>query len=160
MRALAVVSLSAIALVAFAPSARAQTANEDFLFGLISDARADRDVPELSEHNFILGEAREHSDDMAARNSMGHFGFDGRAQRIQNADNGISYICENVAYARGYASDRRALKVIFNAWKRSAGHRRCMLDQNGHRTRSAAVGLTKRGNTWWATFITAQDRNP
>jgi uncharacterized protein YkwD len=161
VRGLGVGLVAALVVSVIAPRASAQTTNEDFLFGLINAKRAAKDKPVLTEHPDILIEVRAHSDDMAQQGVMGHFGFEDRVRRIRAADSGIdNYVCENVAFARGFSSDQLALRVIFKSWRRSIEHKRCMFDMNGFRTRSAAVGLTKSGDTWWATFITAQDSTP
>lgn len=147
-----------ISLALLVPPAFAASSDEAYLFGLINAKRTAREIGTLTEHEAILHEARAHSEDMAARSEMGHFGFDGRVARIRSADSGIGFVCENVAYASGYGSDETALRAIFRGWRGSLPHRECMFDQDGYHTRSAAVGLAKSGSTWWATFITAQDK--
>lgn len=144
-------------LALLVPPAFAASADEGYLLGLINAKRTAREIGTLSEHEASLREARAHSEDMAARGEMGHFGFDDRVARIRAADSGIGFVCENVAYASGYGSDETALRAIFRGWRSSPPHRECMFDQDGYHTRSAAVGLAKSGSTWWATFITAQD---
>ena len=160
-RVLATVVLALVVFGATAPPASAQTAPENYLFKLINDRRAAMGKVRLKEHPAILYQARKHSSNMAAANRMSHDGFSTRVSAIRAADSGIrGYICENVAWARGYADDAAALRAIYNGWRASDGHNRCMLDLNGYRTRSAAVGLKKSGTTVWATFITAQDSTP
>jgi uncharacterized protein YkwD len=161
IRLSAVAALCAVVVAAFPGSAAAGTADEDFLFGLINTKRAAKGKKVLVEHGAILEQARRHSARMASSNTLGHFGFNKRVNRIRAADDGINGgVCENVAYARGYGSAEEALRVIFVGWRRSAGHNHCMLDKLGYNSESAALGLKKSGSTWWATFITAHDSNP
>ncbi len=161
MRGLVVGLVAALLVSIVAPAASAQTTDENYLFDLINTKRDAKGKQVLTEHASILREARAHSIDMADRGAIGHAGFDQRVNAIRADDGGIDgYICENVAYASGQGSAEAALRVIFKGWRRSKeGHRECLFDL-GNRTQSAALGLEKRGNTWWATFITAKDSSP
>jgi uncharacterized protein YkwD len=161
IRAAAVAALCVVCLGAFPGPASAGTTNESYLFSLINKGRQARGKKVLKEHAIILRETRAHSNDMAATNTLGHFGFSGRVSRIRAADGGINAgVCENVAYARGYASAQDALRVIYSGWRQSSGHYKCMFDKLGWSSESAAIGLTHSGSTWWATFIAGHDSNP
>jgi hypothetical protein len=135
------------------------------LFGKINNKRAAIGKVREREHTFIRGQAETHSNDMAASNSLNHNGFNARVTAIRNNDAGIKnsgdgWICENVAVVSGYSSADQAMATIFSLWMKSDPHRKCMLDQEGHPTQSAAIGIAQKGQTWWATYIAAHDKTP
>jgi uncharacterized protein YkwD len=138
---------------------------ETSLFGQIDTYRGNNGKGTLTLHNFILALAEGHSRAMAKRNLLSHFGFARRVSRIYANDAGIKnqFLCENVAFVRNPAiNSLGAATAIFNGWQASQPHNKCMLDinRNSVTTQSAAVGVVRRGSTWWATFITAHDTTP
>ena len=132
------------------------------VFSKINDKRASLSKGQLTEHPFMRSKAEAHSDAMARRHQLGHFGFSRRVQAIEANDSGIKdWICENVAYVSGSGiGAAQAASMLYNGWLNSPPHRKCMLDQEGHTTQSAGIGVTHAGNTWWATFIGAHDNTP
>ena len=143
------------AVIGAAGPSAAGTAFEDELLAKINRGRVNRGKVALVESATILTEARAHSLWMSTH-LLSHNGFTGRVTRIRAADGGIGYVCENVAYASGY-SDADAMKVLYRSWLNSPPHKKCMFKGV---VDEAAVGLQKVGNTWWATFIAADDASP
>jgi uncharacterized protein YkwD len=132
------------------------------VFSKINNRRAGLGPSREIEDAFIRSQAEQHSDAMARRGLLGHFGFTKRVAAIEANDSGIrSWICENVAYVSGSSiSATQAASMIFHGWMNSPPHRKCMLDEDGATTQSAGIGITHAGNTWWATFIAAHDTTP
>ena len=91
---------------------------------LINAVRQSNDLQILGWNDVIAEEARNHSLRMASgRVSVGHDGFDGRAESLSNTVGWIS-IGENVAYNQGYADP---VAVAVDGWLKSDGHRRNIL---------------------------------
>jgi uncharacterized protein YkwD len=156
--------LAALAFVATtAGPARANTALEQSLeaklLSIINSKRAERGLPKLKLHSYARYEAIKHSTYMS-RYGMSHDGFNGRWRRIKEHDSGVRSMCENVAYARNFASADAAAAAMYKNWYNSSSHYKCMFDRFGFTTRSGAVGIDKVGDTWWATFEAAQDSTP
>ncbi len=155
-------AITSLCVVFAAPPAMAVTSAERSaelsLLSKINNKRVATGRQSVIEHSFILELAEKHSAAMARRNKLGHYGFNDRVSALRANDAGINgYICENVAYARGYSSSSQAMRIIFRGWMQSSGHRACMLHGD---TQSAAVGIKLRGSTWWATYIAAHDSTP
>lgn len=159
---LTLVFLSVVARPASATVSSEERTVETSVFSKINTKRSSLGKGTLNEHAFMRTKAEAHSDAMARRNVLGHFGFSRRVQSIEANDSGIrSWICENVAYVSGSGiGAAQAASMLYDGWLNSPPHRKCMLDQEGHTTQSAGIGITHAGNTWWATFIAAHDTTP
>lgn len=156
-----------LAMVAFvAPQAGAVTTTErtaeTYLLGLVNKDRTGARIGSLKEHAYIRGQSEAHSSDMLARKTMDHTGFSQRVANIRAHDSGMKYsgVCENVAAASNYSDYGAAMRAINTAWLASTDHHKCMLDQLGWSSQSAAVGVRFDGKTYWVTFITGHDTNP
>lgn len=155
---------AAIALcLPLTPRASGVTTDEiaDALFRKINNKRAKlHDLPRTDEWNVIVGEATEHSEYQAQQGEISHDGFNGRANRIRNAGNGINGVCENVAFVSGVTDLKAIVRIFYRGWDRSPPHHRCLFDQD-FRTTWAGVGVARRGSsTFYATYIGAQDSSP
>jgi uncharacterized protein YkwD len=158
---LAVVA-AAVAVAATAPDATALTEDEvaDALFRKINNKRANvHGLERLKEWSVIVGEAAAHSAEQARRGQISHDGFQGRANRIRAAGAGINGVCENVAFVRGVTALKDIVRIFYRGWDRSRDHHACMFDELFNAT-WAGVGVVRTGDTWYATFIEAQDGSP
>ncbi len=166
MKRFAVAVAIAVSLVVVRPADAAVTRSErrveNSIFAMINNQRTGGGLGAEHLHTFARRLAEGHSAAMARRGVLGHFGFTRRVNRLRANDSGINgFVCENVAYVSGSSITRtQAASMIFNGWMNSPPHRKCMLDQEGGTTQSAAVGIKHAGNTWWATYIAAHDTSP
>lgn len=155
-----------LSTVGFLPEAHAAISvhkkAEQVLLKRINKARANRGLDRLRLHAYIRREVRGHSRDMSREGFFSHRGFQGRANRITRRDPGINgAMCENIAWASGYTNFREVVGVFFRGWLNSTPHRKCLFDvtvKSG--TDSAGIGIVRRGNTWHATYIAANDKTP
>jgi uncharacterized protein YkwD len=161
-RALAVVMVGFVLAAGFAPSASAITDAEvaAALFKKINNKRVKLHSLERSqEWSVIVREATDHSAFQLQQGKISHEGFQGRADRIQKAGNGINGVCENVAFISGVSDLKSIVRIFYRGWDRSPGHHDCMFDAK-FRTTWAGVGIAHRGSTWYATYIAAEDSSP
>ncbi len=154
-----------LAVVAFAlltPAvARAQPSMESEVFAKINAARSKK----LIFHSGVHSVAWQHSADMSSAGGLNH---DNADARISNAapdpaegngapDDGYGHDwCENVTYVN-FGTEAEAAGRIYEAWRRSGAHQRCMQDTT---LNTGAVGIYYDGTTWWATFIAYIDHTP
>lgn len=138
-----------------------ETRAERIILKKINVYRVDRGLAPLVRHEFMSKEARKHSNYMANQGKLSHDGFSSRKSRIASNDAGIdpAKICENTASAQGYDNPGPVAKKVVRAWKKSGSKRRCLLDVD-FATHSAGVGVEHRGDSWYATFIAANDSTP
>ena len=161
-RVLAVAMAGLVFAAGFAPSASGLTDAEvaAALFKKINNKRVKlHDLNRSSEWSVIVGEATEHSAYQLQRGEISHDGFNGRANRIQNAGSGVGNVCENVAFVSGESDLRRLVAIFYRGWNASPGHHDCMFDAD-FKTIWAGVGVAHRGSTWYATYIAASDSSP
>jgi uncharacterized protein YkwD len=163
MKALIAVAVALALCVPFMPSASGATEEQvaAALFRKINNKRQKaHDLPRTQEWAVIVQEATEHSEYQARQGRISHDGFNGRANRIQNAGTGINGVCENVAFVSGVNDLKTIVRTIYRGWDRSPGHHGCMFDEN-FRTTWAGVGIAHDGSsTWYATYLGAQDASP
>ena len=175
------VCLSATAVM---PRAQAGAARNAALALLdkINDGRTALVTPALLiEDPAITVEAVNHSKFMANKRKISHVGFcdnwtasggcgasDGipnssRAERILAMD-GMTNVCENVAYHSGFTSDPvAAAKRLYKQWKNSPGHYNCMFDAGPGAFQANVAGIAVKKiapSTWYATFLAARDTTP
>lgn len=127
----------------------------------INAYRVKKGLTPLVSHLNITREARRHSNHMADEGELSHDNFDARKAKIVQADPDIddTKICENTASAQGYQQPGPVAKRVWQGWKRVRKLRNCMLDAKFD-THSAGVGVELRGQTWYVTFIAANDSSP
>ena len=165
MRTKGLVALAlALALsVPFMPSASGATEQQvaDALFNKINNKRQKaHNLQRTAEWDVIVQVATEHSQYQARQGEISHDGFNGRANRIQNAGNGINGVCENVAFVSGVTDLKTIVRTFYRGWDRSPPHHKCLFDQD-FRTTWAGVGIARVGSsTWYATYLGAQDSSP
>jgi hypothetical protein len=158
------VLLAAVAVPLLLPGvarAQSQPSMESQVFAKINAARSKK----LIFHGGVHSVAWRHSADMASRGGLSHANADAR---ISNAppdpaeangapDDGYGRDwCENVTYVN-FGTEAEAPGKIYEAWRRSGAHQRCMQDTT---LNTGAVGIYWDGNTWWATFIAYLDHTP
>merc|ERR1712176_549815 len=87
----------------------------------------------------LINAAQMHSDDMASKVFLSHFGSDGSSppQRMTNAGFQYNYYAENVAYGQQTVQD------VMTAWMNSAGHRANILSSS---SKYFGLGLTYSAN--------------
>ena len=162
-KALIAVVVALVVALPSMPHASGVTTDEiaDALFRKINNKRVKlHDLPRTEEWQKIVDEATEHSEYQARQGEISHDGFEGRANRIQNAGNGINGVCENVAFVSGVTDLKTIVRIFYRGWDNSPPHHRCLFDQD-FRTTWAGVGIAKRGSsTWYATYIGAEDSSP
>jgi uncharacterized protein YkwD len=165
MRTKALIALAvALALcVPFMPHASAATEQEvaEALFRKINNKRAKiHSLARTNEWTVIVDEATDHSEYQAKQGKISHDGFNGRANRIQNAGNGINGVCENVAFVSGVTDLKTIVRTFYRGWDNSPPHHKCLFDED-FKTTWAGVGIARAGaSTWYATYIGAQDSSP
>jgi uncharacterized protein YkwD len=164
VRALVAVVVAVVLVLGFVPTASGAATESEVaaaLFKKINNKRAKKHgLPRLQEWSVIVQEAEEHSDYQAQQGDISHDGFDGRANRIMNAGNGINAVCENVAFVSGYTDLRDVVRVFFRGWDNSPPHHRCLFDKIQNSV-WAGVGITRvGGSTYYATFLAAADASP
>jgi hypothetical protein len=149
---------------------------ERTLFKLINKGRAERSLPKLIHHDFIFGQAEEHSafisiEGLSEENA--HEGFcdpygvvsncvDGvtapsRVSLIWENDEGIDVICESEAVTKA-ADAPTAARRLYKIWK-GAQNAACLFDAD-YPKHSGAVAITRVKPFWYATFIAAEDSTP
>ncbi|MEX0875033.1 MAG: CAP domain-containing protein [Actinomycetota bacterium] len=160
-RPLCLLALLSVPLLLFPARGQAQASLESQVMAMINEARSKRVIP----HQGVRSVAWQHSADMASDGGLHHANADAR---ISNAppdpaeangapDDGYGRDwCENVTYVN-FGSEAEAAGHIYEAWRRSSPHHRCMQDTS---LNVGAVGIYYDGNTWWATFIAMIDNTP
>ncbi len=150
MRALRTSLITAVALVAataLTPQATAATVQEDVI-ALTNAERAKAGCPALRTDQALSTAAQRHSEDMAARNFVGHTGSDGSnfVTRIERAGyTRWTRAAENVAAGQQTAAD------VVRGWMNSAGHRANILNCA---LRDIGVGHQFRQNTTYGHYWT------
>jgi len=99
-----------------------------------------------------------------------HDGFSTRYANFQTASNpGTGGMCENVAMVAGtiYSTYKRAATKLYKLWVHALdGHNQCLYDKPippsniQLHTSVVGVGVTKRGNHWYATYDAGEDSSP
>lgn len=116
---------------------------------LINAVRKGQGLGSLEWNDVIAGEARIHSLNMAAgKVSVGHDGFDARAETIAKKISWIS-IGENVAYNQGYTDP--VAKAV-DGWMKSDGHRHNILGDFN----LTGIGVAVNGDAYYFTQIFAK----
>ena len=162
MRRIAVVAVLVAASLLAPPQAGAigdqERTLERVLLKFINELREKKGLDPIVEHNFIRGQARDHSEHMALTQTLTHDGLQGRKDAIAAADDGINAnkICENVGRGLNFDGPRPVAQGVYNGWRGSPEHRACLLD-DVFTKESGAVGAAKRGKNWYVTFIAAHD---
>jgi uncharacterized protein YkwD len=146
---------------ALTPSTNQEIKAERRTFAFINVYRVDQGLDELTNHAYITREARKHSNYMANHGVLSHDGFTNRKNRIAGQDSGIdsTKICEATAKALGVKDPVVVARRAVRAWKASPSLRRCLLD-TPFTKQSAGVGAERRNDTWYLTFIAANDTSP
>lgn len=148
----------------FPTPARADASSlESELLSLVNGYRSSSKPLKL--HSGLRSVARGHSRAMSSGGSLSHTGVDGRmsnatpdpAESNGAPDDGYSgAYCENVAWVEG-APDSEVAERIFNGWRDSPSHHRCMVDTIMN---AGGVGMYWDGSKWWATLETFEDETP
>ena len=112
---------------------------EDELLVLINRYRSTKKLKPLVNSPLYTDLAREHSQTMKDQGQMSHDGF---AERFARATDASSCV-ENVAW------NHKTPQSLFDAWRKSPGHNRNMLDRKIRR-----VGLDRSGaySTFFACY--------
>jgi uncharacterized protein YkwD len=120
----------ALAAALAAGTACAQAADAKYaghLADLVNAYRTEKGLPPLAVDRTLTALAVEHSSDMAKAHRMSHDEFQSRVRR-----SGLAMCVENVGW--NYASAQSQ----FDAWRKSSGHDRNMLDR---RVQRVGVGM-------------------
>jgi uncharacterized protein YkwD len=120
------------------------------VLNLINNHRRQNGLPALANNSRLNVSSHNHSLDMARRGYFSHTSLDGRSpfDRMRAAGYRCSTMGENIA------AGQRTAQQVFDAWKRSAGHNRNMLNRN---YKSVGIGLvqmpgSKYGSYWTTNF--------
>lgn len=155
---LVMVMLSAMAISVFPQGAAASSYTgttgmetmETQVVNLINNHRKANGLPALKVNSKLNVAAHNHSLDMAQRGYFSHTSQDGRSPwtRIKNAGYSCSTMGENIA------AGQRTAQQVFDAWKKSSGHNKNMLNRN---FKSIGIGLvympgSKYGYYWTTDF--------
>jgi len=134
-------TLSAIIILAVAPAAQADTAQdlEAKVFGQINTVRAARGLAPLALSQDLLPVARWHSQDQAGRMTLSHTDSQGRnaGQRLDASRVAWLRYGENVGFVKGFSD---VTKTVVDAWIASPGHAANLLDPS---LKETAVGVAQ-----------------
>lgn len=112
---------------------------EDELLVLINRYRSTKKLKALVNSPLYEGLAREHSQFMQERESMSHDGFDDRFRRAVDASSCV----ENVGW------NQQTPQSLFDAWRKSSGHNKNMLDR---KIRRAGISRSGTYTTFFACY--------
>ena len=112
---------------------------EDELLVLINRYRSTKKLKPLAGSPLYTGLARGHSQTMQEQQSLGHDGFDERFRRAVDSQSCV----ENVGW------NHETPKSLFDAWRKSSGHNRNMLDR---KIRRAGIGRSGTYVTLFACY--------
>lgn len=124
-------------LLGSAGSARADRFDDDLL-GLINRYRSAKKLKPLSSAPQLVELAGEHSHTMQEQERLSHDGFEERFKRA--SAEGARGCVENVAW------NQQTPQALFDAWRKSSGHNRNMLDRKITR-----AGISRSGT--YTTFF-------
>jgi uncharacterized protein YkwD len=147
LRTSVIAAVPLVAATALTPQATAATVQENVI-ALTNAERAKAGCPALRTDPALSTAAQRHSEDMAARNFMGHTGSDGSnfVTRIERAGyTRWTRAAENVAAGHQTAAD------VVRGWMNSAGHRANILNCA---LRDIGVGHQFRQNTTYGHYWT------
>lgn len=122
-------------------------------FRLVNNHRAQHGLGPVGFSSALTKAAKYHSNDMAQRDDMSHYGSNGSTfwQRIQQAGYQPNFGAENVA------AGQRSLHAVFQAWKNSPGHNANMLSPNAT---EMGLALSCTGNSVYVTYWTMELGRP
>lgn len=117
---------------------------------LINTHREQNGLPALANNSRLNVSSHNHSLDMARRGYFSHTSLDGRSpfDRMRAAGYNCGTMGENIA------AGQRSAQQVFDAWKKSAGHNKNMLNRS---YKSVGIGLvhmpgSKYGYYWTTNF--------
>ncbi|KAJ2998329.1 hypothetical protein HDV02_004643 [Globomyces sp. JEL0801] len=125
------------------------TQNDMNLFlNLVNNLRASRGLPRACYNRKLIAAAQSHSNYQARARVMSHTGAGGSSvgQRISAAGFRWNFVAENVAYGQ---SDARA---AFEAWKKSPGHYKNMVNPNSVMIGFGRAVSSDRRSYWTQTM--------
>jgi uncharacterized protein YkwD len=134
-----------------AGAAQGDPSYEQQVVALTNQQRTAQGCPALAENPALTNAARGHSDDMAAHNTMSHYGANGEdvGDRISDAGYTANRWAENIAYGQPTPQE------VVNTWMASPGHRDNILD-----CRMADIGVghsvSPQGQPYWTQDFGAQ----
>lgn len=182
MRSFVIALFAAAALFPHAPANAVSVSTgehvevEDLILGEVNAIRSRHGLTAWLSHSGLRENARAHSQDMAARRSLDHRGFEQRVVTARpdpmelgrSADSGINSdlaACENAAYRfrAGKTPEPVAsvAKGIANQFFNSPPHRDCLLDVWGASLNAVGIGAYRDSiGVWWVTLDAARDANP
>jgi uncharacterized protein YkwD len=104
--------------------AAADPSYERQVIALTNQERTANGCGALTEHATLTRAARGHTEDMAARNEMTHYGANGSdaGDRVKQAGYPARQWAENIAYGQATPQE------VVDAWMDSSGHRANILD--------------------------------
>lgn len=119
------IAVSAVLGLGAAPGqAAADPSYERQVVALTNQERTANGCGALTEHTTLTRAARGHTEDMAARNEMTHYGANGSdaGDRVKQAGYPARQWAENIAYGQATPEE------VVDAWMDSSGHRANILD--------------------------------
>jgi len=132
--------LAATALILLSlPQTAAAGQFEDELLVLVNRYRPTKKLKPLAGSPLYVDLARGHSQTMQEQQSLGHDGFDDRFRRAVDAQSCV----ENVGW------NHETPRSLFDAWRKSPGHNRNMLDR---KIRRAGIGRSGTYVTLFACY--------
>lgn len=162
-----VLVITAAAVATSETPANGSASIENQVLAHINDARSD----DLIVHSGLVAIARTHSQNMAANGDLYHGDWTGRILRAPPdpaeangpPDDGFTTSwCENAAWAddpEGVMSESEVAAKLYETWKRSAPHHRCMVNPDVTVIGIGVYHQTDEGR-WWATLDAVEDETP
>ena len=127
------------------------------MFGVVNDVRADNGLARLAESPELTTVARQHSEDMAARDYLNHVNPEGLgpSERVNLAAIDFQKLGENIGLNRGH---KQPVAYAVEQWMGSPGHRASLLDPDFEKT-GVGVALGEDG-VFYFTQLYLRDSPP
>ena len=122
------------------------------LSGMINEVRLDQGLGPLDQLDSLADIAREHSEDMVAREFFAHRSPDGKMaeQRVQASDVRVDGVAENLYKCRGVDDP---LVAVVDGWMGSKGHRENILGDAYTHT-GVGVAVAADGTIYFTQLFT------
>lgn len=114
---------------------------------VVNEERNRRGLPIFQAHSLVAAAAMTHSEDMAARRRMVHFGADGADTGDRLDREGFAWRTWGEAIGAGYDTTER----MFDAWMASDAHRPHLLSSNTFI--GVGVAATPDGVPYWTLVV-------
>ncbi|QLD84601.1 hypothetical protein HWV23_02660 [Natronomonas halophila] len=130
-----------------------EEAIETAIHSEVNEIRSERGLATLENNPALHGVAKNHSQDMVARDFYAHENPDGEDSydRVTSVGITCNAVGENLYYSEGYGtSPNTTAERVVESWLASSGHRRNLLSDAWN---SEGIGVEIRGDELWVTQV-------